>query len=281
MLNSDENNVVVCPNCTHPYQGNFCSSCGQKNVTDKHSKSFRHLFNEFLHGFLHYDGKIIQAIKYLILKPGFLSEQYFKNRHQSFIKPFTLLLLFTLFLYFFGLKLHIVHQFSIATFLKQSSPLGTMLSTYVHKNGLDTQTFIHEFDAYKTSWQKFYYTLLVPFAGLVCSLLLFPKKRFFVEHLVFSIHMVCAYILLLFIYIILLIPAQLIFDFRGDSQIGLLVAMAAYLVYSVIAVRKAYALHWAYATFTGTILSLFILWMDLGMHNMLVSYLTFFFNYII
>jgi len=275
-----DNSVTTCPNCMNTYSGNYCSFCGQKNSEAEHYKTFRHWTEEFLHGFFHYDGKIFKAIKCLLIKPGFLSEQYFKNRHQAYIKPFTLLLLFTLFLYFFGLKLHILHQFSIAQQMKVTPTLGNMITNYIQEKSLDEQEFIHEFDAYKIGWQKLYYTLLVPFTAMVCALVFIPKRSFFfVDHIVFSIHTICTYLLLLFIYLAILVAAQFTFRFSGDAQWGLRLLMLVLIVHTIMAVKKAYAVHWAYAAFAGFIIAFFIVWMDLGMHNKLVSYLTYFFNY--
>lgn len=279
MPQADNTPVILCPNCNNPYSGNYCPSCGQKNSVAARSKSLRYLIEESLHGFFHYDGKIFRAVKYLLTKPGFLTEQYFHNRHQAYIKPFTLLVLFTLFLYFFGLKFHILHQFSIEYWMSLKPSLNNMITSYVQKKGIDMQAFIYEFDAYKISWQKFYYTLLVPLTALMCTILLLPRKRFFVEHLVFSIHLVCTYILLLFIYLAILLVAQLIFRFTGDVQWGIILLSIVFLLYTVVALKKAYNVHWVYASVAGIIIAIFIVWMDLGMHNTLVSYLTFFFNY--
>ncbi|HET9052713.1 MAG TPA: hypothetical protein VFM90_00970, partial [Cyclobacteriaceae bacterium] len=124
-----------------------------------------------------------------------------------------------------------------------------------------------------------YYTLMVPFLAVACSLLLLPRRKFFVEHLVFSIHLVCTYILLLFIYLALLIVAQLIFGFSGDVQWAMAIMVGIITLYTIIALKKAYGIGWIYAGVAGLIISGFMVWMDLLMHNTLVSYLTFFFNY--
>lgn len=272
--------LVVCPNCSHRYSGTFCPSCGQKKLSER-SKSFYYFLEEALHGFFHYDGKIYTAIKYLITRPGFLTLQFFQNRRQAFIKPFSLLLLFTLFLYFFGLKLHILHEFKIERIMEENSRIGAMITNYIQDRGIDRLAFLQEFDAYKTGWQKLYYTLLVPLTAIVCGLLLIPKKRFFVEHLVFSIHAVCTYIILLFFYLVILITAQLILDFGGDVFWGLQVLMLVMIIYSALAVRRAYEVRWIYAIVAGGFIGFFIVVMDLAMHNTIVAYLTYFFNYVI
>lgn len=279
MPEADSTSVTQCPNCNHSYTGNYCPSCGQKNSVAARSKSLRFLVEESLHGFFHYDGKIFKAINYLLTKPGFLTEQYFLNRHQAYIKPFTLLVLFTLFLYFFGLKFHILHQFSILELMENVPALKNIISSYLREKGMTPEAFAPGFDAYKTSWQKIYYTLMVPFIAVACSLLLLPRKKFFVEHLVFSIHLVCTYILLLFIYLALLIVAQLILGFSGDVQWAIAIMVVVITLYTIIAFKKAYGIGWIYAGVAGLIISGFMVWMDLLMHNTLVSHLTFFFNY--
>src|SRR5688500_15250036 len=68
----------VCLNCNTKLVGNFCHVCGQQD-TDLHD-SFWHLCYHFFHDLTHIEAKWFNTMKYLIIRPGFLSKEYLKGR---------------------------------------------------------------------------------------------------------------------------------------------------------------------------------------------------------
>ena len=89
---------VHCANCTTPMQGEYCHHCGQSI----HSvlKPVHGLFEEFLETVLHIDGRIFHTLPPLMLKPGFLTLEYFSGRRVRYIAPFRLMFITCLLSFF-------------------------------------------------------------------------------------------------------------------------------------------------------------------------------------
>ena len=85
-----------CNNCNRSLQGVYCSNCGQKDIR---SLKFSHLFKEFVDHNLDIDSKLFVTLKYLIIKPWFLTIEYWKGKRARYTSPFKTYLLIS-FIYF-------------------------------------------------------------------------------------------------------------------------------------------------------------------------------------
>ena len=85
-----------CLNCGAPLAGPFCHECGQHSHVHRTLGAF---FHDFLHGVLHFEGKIWRTIPLLAWKPGELTRRYIDGQRASFVSPIALFL-FTVFLTF-------------------------------------------------------------------------------------------------------------------------------------------------------------------------------------
>ncbi len=90
-----ESKEKYCRNCHYPLppQSNFCGDCGQKYTTGR--VSIRQLLEEFIGNYFNLDSKLLISPLHL-LQPGRLTNEYFKGRHQRYIKPLRLFLYATL-----------------------------------------------------------------------------------------------------------------------------------------------------------------------------------------
>ena len=85
-----------CNNCNESLQGVYCSNCGQKDVQ---SLKFSLLFKEFVDHNLDIDSKLFVTLKYLIIKPWFLTVEYWKGKRARYTSPFKIYLIIS-FIYF-------------------------------------------------------------------------------------------------------------------------------------------------------------------------------------
>ena len=85
-----------CLNCGAPLAGPFCHECGQHAHVHRTLRAF---FHDFLHGVLHFEGKIWRTLPLLAWKPGELTQRYIDGQRASFISPIALFL-FCVFLLF-------------------------------------------------------------------------------------------------------------------------------------------------------------------------------------
>ncbi|MBC7722018.1 MAG: DUF3667 domain-containing protein [Pedobacter sp.] len=72
-------------NCNALIYGRFCHVCGQQNLIPK--ENFLHLLRHFIEDITHFDGKFFDTLKYLLLRPGFLSYEYMRGRRFSYLNP--------------------------------------------------------------------------------------------------------------------------------------------------------------------------------------------------
>ena len=85
-----------CLNCGAPLAGPYCHECGQHAHVHRTLSAF---FHDFLHGVVHFEGKIWRTLPLLVWKPGELTRRYIDGQRASFVSPIALFL-FTVFLMF-------------------------------------------------------------------------------------------------------------------------------------------------------------------------------------
>ena len=85
-----------CLNCGTRLTGDFCHACGQHAHVHRTLTAF---FHDFLHGVLHFEGKIWRTLPLLGWKPGELTRRYIDGQRASFVSPVALFL-FSVFLMF-------------------------------------------------------------------------------------------------------------------------------------------------------------------------------------
>ena len=87
----------ICSNCNSELTDIYCSKCGQKNVG---LLTFKEILTEFFDNIFSLDSKLFISLKYLIIKPGYLTLEYWSGKKSRYISPFRLYLVLSV-LYFF------------------------------------------------------------------------------------------------------------------------------------------------------------------------------------
>ena len=85
-----------CLNCGAALAGPYCHECGQHAHVHRTLAAF---FHDFLHGVLHFEGKIWRTLPLLAWKPGELTRRYIDGQRARFVSPIALFL-FCVFLMF-------------------------------------------------------------------------------------------------------------------------------------------------------------------------------------
>jgi hypothetical protein len=83
--------AATCPNCGAGLAGRYCSNCGQ--AADVHVPSTRELIHEVLEGLTHSDSRIWSTLKYLLVSPGKLTLEFVAGRRAAYLPPFRLYLI--------------------------------------------------------------------------------------------------------------------------------------------------------------------------------------------
>lgn len=79
-----------CPNCGTPSDGNFCPQCGQARRTLR--VSVRDIVADWLDDELALSGKLPRTVLPLLLRPGFLTQEYLRGRLARYLPPLRLYL---------------------------------------------------------------------------------------------------------------------------------------------------------------------------------------------
>lgn len=75
-----------CKNCETVFTGHFCPNCGQ--AVKDYDKPFGFIFYNFVGDFFSFDARFFRTLLTLILRPGFLSKEYFEGRRVRYAPPF-------------------------------------------------------------------------------------------------------------------------------------------------------------------------------------------------
>ena len=129
--------MIECSNCKTEIMDNFCPNCGQKFIGRK--LKLKELFSDYWDNFFSVDKSLWLNFKLLLLKPGFIVQNYWAGFRNFFISPNKLLIISALFLginfifykdQFLGLKVSAQNFSAQLGFLVMVIPFLT-ISSYI------------------------------------------------------------------------------------------------------------------------------------------------------
>lgn len=93
-----------CLNCNAEVKGRYCQVCGQENV-EPYETAWQ-LIVHFVQDIFHYDGKFISSVRYLLTRPGMLTQEYMAGRRASYLHPIRMYIFVSavFFIIFFSMK---------------------------------------------------------------------------------------------------------------------------------------------------------------------------------
>ena len=248
-----------CLNCGHAAEGNFCANCGQEHKD--HTVALRPLLSDLLAEVASWDSKLVRTLVPLVIRPGFLTNEYNAGRRIGYLSPLKLYLTVSV-LFFLVLswkaplnKQNIVISPGGVSFFprggKAPAPVSRTAAEYearqralppARRDPPLAATMIHHLFKAKQSPQAFVSALLgdipkmmfflLPLFAVSLKLLYLRTKRLYVEHLIFLLH-VHAFAFLI------LIPLLLV-----STDLRFLFAGLALFVYVVAALRVVYKQNW-------------------------------------
>lgn len=82
----EELELVNCENCQQEFKGHFCPNCGQEVA--EFNRPFGFVVYDFLGNFFAFDTRFFRTFKFLLIKPGFLTNEFFAGRRVRYSPPF-------------------------------------------------------------------------------------------------------------------------------------------------------------------------------------------------
>jgi hypothetical protein len=230
--------LTPCSNCGGA-SSDYCVRCGERQP-GHHDLSVGHFAHEVVHEFVHLDSKLFRTLRDIVIKPGFVTEEYFAGRKSRYIAPLRLFL--TLFaLQFLAFTFYQPAAMYTVASMKKFDKAGALTrlidkrAAKLHLTREETEQRIDE------RWHKNYSLLqLMNIAGVAVILKVLHRKRYFAEHLVFAAHF------LAFSYIVALVvdwPVYAISGFHPGpvQRIVAAVTIGILLLYLFIAQRRFYS----------------------------------------
>ncbi len=185
---SSATSATLCPNCETRLVGEYCHRCGQQAITPHHY-ALGHFLGHALHDLTHFDSKIFRSIFPLLFKPGFLTAEYLAGRQKSYIKPITMFVLVNLFFFL------VVHRMGMLNWTFEGvtgGPHGALAKRLVAEKIVAQQVSEEEFVAHFNQVlrynQRSMFFFLIPLFAVALKFFYLRRRRYYVEHLIFSIH---------------------------------------------------------------------------------------------
>ncbi len=184
MMNDSSSSRIVCPNCNIAFETKFCPECGQKRI-DKHEFAVSHFFGHIVHEFTHLDSnKIARTFIDLITKPGRLTADYLAGKKGKYINPIRVYLTVSAVYFLFawgalatagggGAQDNSTRPFVVEMAKRKNVEPAALAEKIQDKAG-------------KYAGTLRFASVLV--SGLFLMLLFRSAGRYYVEHLVFSLH---------------------------------------------------------------------------------------------
>lgn len=92
--------LTHCEDCGAELHGKFCSNCGQ--VAIDYRRSFRHILTDAADSFLNWDSRFFGTFALLLVRPGWLTNQFLQGRRTRFLHPLRLYLLVSVLFFLFA-----------------------------------------------------------------------------------------------------------------------------------------------------------------------------------
>lgn len=216
--------------CGQKAHDHFCAHCGEKR-RDDHDFSLRHVLAEAAEAFFHVDSKIFLTLKTLVRRPGKLTSEFFLGRRKPYMSPlqtfFVCNLLFFVLQPLTGLEILApgLRTFeNNPTFKTVAMRLVDQRLAHDHLSRSNEQQF-YDFSVrfYRNAHLQAKSLILVlsPMLAVILVILNFRRRRYFSEHIIFSLHVYAWWLLWLLANLVIAAVVIIALSRFGGLQIGL------------------------------------------------------------
>jgi uncharacterized protein DUF3667 len=246
MINDPVINTENCSNCGTQLIDKYCHKCGQKKIElkDRTVKAFAaHFFEEFLT----FDSKFFRSLKYLILKPGFLTHEYISGRFVHYISPVKMYLFTSLVVFFILTRTDPDTYKSFMEPPDKDNYSQAIIDDIRESKGMSEEEFRDKFNPIVNDYMTIGIFFIMIAFSLVLKLIYINKHIYYVEHLVFTLH----FFSMVLIFIVIGTISE-----KLDLNIDTIIYFIVPCIYLLLAIKRVYHLKWIYAFISGTIMSL-------------------------
>lgn len=220
-MSLDVSRKRLCPNCLNTAGGMYCGHCGQKQKSAV--RHFGQLAGEFFTDILNLDAKLLRTLKPLLLRPGFLSREYFRGRRMHYVSPLKLYFFLSIVTFFLvqqsvdiaaeagtlmqidddggkaGEDMHFtIGNFNGEPWHAETNPVRLAWLPDIGNDLINTRLGRLESAVKKRDWMQLLHAalaatpqallIILPFFALLLKVFYFFQRRLFMEHMIVALH---------------------------------------------------------------------------------------------
>lgn len=184
------NNKEACANCGEPAPGAFCPVCGEEQP-GHHDYSLSHFFHEVFHELVHLDSRLFRTLHALLFSPGLLTAEYFAGRKARCFRPLRLfLVIFALNFFVYSLYRPVtIYDFGRVLQTETSGVMVKLIDRRAEKKHTTRDELVDRISHRWAANVSLLQLLSVFLLAVILKQVYLPKKKFYVEHLVFAFHL--------------------------------------------------------------------------------------------
>jgi hypothetical protein len=239
----------TCPNCNTPATSPYCPACGE---SERHTQepTLRVLLSHFFEAFTNIDSRFMRSFRYLVTRPGELTNAWLRGQRKPYLGPVALFLIINVL--FFAVE-------SLTGGKVFTTPLDSHLHTQPWSNvikdlvarKLESQqttlaAYAPVFDQAVAIKARSLIIFMALVFALATALVFLRSRRSLVAHVVFSLHVYAFVLLLLCVATAFQAGGALLGGTRFYSDpmdhaisVGILVASSVYLYFAARTVYGA------------------------------------------
>jgi hypothetical protein len=240
--------IETCPNCSTSLLGHHCHECGQKKL-DTDEYSLKRFLGRAINDFTDLESnKVFRTLSAMIVQPGLLAAEYLAGRKGRYLGPLKLYLTFSALYFLFAWTVLSEVRGGSAQRIAQHPATVRM----AQQRGLDPNAFAEKIQEKAEKYASGLRIFSVLISGTFLAALYFRMRKYYAEHLVFSLYYYS-------------------FDFFFKSLMALLFLVTAaigvklpalvlnffypiVLIYLVFALRRVYQQQWAMTVLKAVVL---------------------------
>jgi hypothetical protein len=177
----------ICQNCGTDITGSYCSNCGQKRF-EPNDKSVISILSHFFEELFTWDSKFLQSIKYLFIRPGFLTHEYISGRYKRYVSPLKMFLFTSFVLFLIMIKSDPDQYSALATDTGEDDFLSEFILEQQSKSESSKELYKDNFNDQFNDNITIYIFVIMFLFSILLKLVYLPKHYFYSEHIVFTLH---------------------------------------------------------------------------------------------
>lgn len=240
--------IENCPNCSASLLGNHCHECGQKKIDPKEFSLGRFL-RQAINDFTDLESnKVFRTFLATVGRPGSLAAEYLAGRRGSYLGPVKLYLTFSALYFLFAWSVLSEVRGGSAQRIAQHPATVSM----ARQRGLDALALADKIQGKAEKYASGLRFFSVLISGTFLAALYFRMKKYYVEHLVFSLYYYSFDFFCKSLFALLILATTAI-GFKFPALLLNFFYPIA-LVYLILALRRVYQQKWALTVLKAVVL---------------------------